>query len=711
LWSNDRQWAGVQGRDEDYGLKNCPSKEELALMKMEIGMILSILKICLKLLSHKCSIRGLFILLIVLFLFPFNAKRISLLYSAELQPLKVAVVEFNIVGRSNIPKQDLGKRIANQTRQVLDASPQFKVLKEVVNCNQVPEELLLFSGYIDSQTARQLEQELGAVIIVAGNASMLNESDFMVNGIFVDTRSAKVCLTEGIKGSMIDDGLPRVAQGLAEALQNYFPYQGTLTCIIEKSKSKEITLDFPNLVESLTNKTWGIYKLIETSHNSPVLIAYLPSFKRCGEFQLVKANQNRIQGIVTKLKEEIKLGDSLLLRPGNSQEIERESKNSMLVTTGSLNARVYLNDSLQGISPLIIRNLSAGTYSLKLTNANCQDWTKEVMVEEGENQLVEATLQPKVGTIVIRSTPERAKVYLDGNLIGETKLELNSIPYGKHHLVVSKPGYKDYQLETQVEDSQVTSISTLLTPRSDSQKIIASKKFSLIRGNTFIECSLEIVKIAQTIDVTICFSQPILNKVSGVGKENLFYLEIPGAEIEEDLLFEVNQIGLKQAEVKQYSESPKAVRIVLALTPQGLANLHTSFKQNSLSAIIEYKQALASTKSLPDHPQAKKESVIEEKPITELPPLPPPPDSKIPEWDKIIKECQEKLQVDPNNAELRYQLGVAYYNKGFEDEGIAELKRAIHLNPNYSEAHYSLGVVYWNKNMPRLAAAEWEKCK
>ena len=54
------------------------------------------------------------------------------------------------------------------------------------------------------------------------------------------------------------------------------------------------------------------------------------------------------------------------------------------------------------------------------------------------------------GSLVIRSTPEGATVYLNGESRGVTPLTLINIPPGTHRILLTHPGYSDYQEVVQV---------------------------------------------------------------------------------------------------------------------------------------------------------------------------------------------------------------------------------------------------------------------
>ena len=57
-----------------------------------------------------------------------------------------------------------------------------------------------------------------------------------------------------------------------------------------------------------------------------------------------------------------------------------------------------------------------------------------------------------------------------------------------------------------------------------------------------------------------------------------------------------------------------------------------------------------------------------------------------------LKDAQEYVRQNPDNAEAHYKLGVTYANLGRYQETITLFKEAIRIKPDYVTAHYNLGL-------------------
>jgi tetratricopeptide (TPR) repeat protein len=72
------------------------------------------------------------------------------------------------------------------------------------------------------------------------------------------------------------------------------------------------------------------------------------------------------------------------------------------------------------------------------------------------------------------------------------------------------------------------------------------------------------------------------------------------------------------------------------------------------------------------------------------------------------KELKYSIQLAPDNPVNRYNLGYLYLITGREEPGIVEMKRAVELDPKYLKAHYNLGIYALNHGDRRTAVEKME---
>ena len=77
--------------------------------------------------------------------------------------------------------------------------------------------------------------------------------------------------------------------------------------------------------------------------------------------------------------------------------------------------------------------------------------------------------------------------------------------------------------------------------------------------------------------------------------------------------------------------------------------------------------------------------------------------------EQSIAEYQKAIQINPNFAQARNNLGNVYYNQSKLEEAVVEYQRAIAINPNYAKAHYNLGVVYHQQGKLEEAIVQYQQ--
>ena len=79
------------------------------------------------------------------------------------------------------------------------------------------------------------------------------------------------------------------------------------------------------------------------------------------------------------------------------------------------------------------------------------------------------------------------------------------------------------------------------------------------------------------------------------------------------------------------------------------------------------------------------------------------------DYDKALGIFILAERMEPNNDEIHYAMGLAYWFKEAESEAVAEFLKTINLNPRHIEAHALLGEIYCRREQYDFAKAEWER--
>jgi len=130
------------------------------------------------------------------------------------------------------------------------------------------------------------------------------------------------------------------------------------------------------------------------------------------------------------------------------------------------NAKVYLDGSYRGTTPLLISNVKVGEHNIKFTKKDYYDRSKTVQVKENTTTYIAARLKPipKTGSIYINSTPSNAKAYLDGAYQGKTPLNISNLEVGEYQIKISKDDYYDWYSTVQIKQNITTQVFAQLEP-------------------------------------------------------------------------------------------------------------------------------------------------------------------------------------------------------------------------------------------------------
>ncbi len=117
-------------------------------------------------------------------------------------------------------------------------------------------------------------------------------------------------------------------------------------------------------------------------------------------------------------------------------KVERELAGPLHITTRPDNALVRIDGQPvepAGDPPRIL-NLAAGSHQLELMAPGYRSWSGPVELAAGEPTHLERALEPRLGSLVLRSRP-RALVWLDGKRRGRTPLRIPELSIAATHQV------------------------------------------------------------------------------------------------------------------------------------------------------------------------------------------------------------------------------------------------------------------------------------
>jgi serine/threonine protein kinase len=176
-------------------------------------------------------------------------------------------------------------------------------------------------------------------------------------------------------------------------------------------------------------------------------------------------------------------------------------------------AAVCIDDNDQQLmTPALLNSLSIGEHTLVLTKPGYLDYTEHITLEKGDTLVLKPVLikeeeSVSTGSIVVRSQPTGANIYLDGSNTGlKTPCTLTDISVGKHYVKLVMKSYAQETVSRDIAAGKESSINITLTkietaPRPE--KSVSYLKINVIPwAKIYIDGKyIETTPIAQPIEV------------------------------------------------------------------------------------------------------------------------------------------------------------------------------------------------------------------
>lgn len=138
-------------------------------------------------------------------------------------------------------------------------------------------------------------------------------------------------------------------------------------------------------------------------------------------------------------------------------------------------ARVYIDNRYVGVAPLQDIALAAGTHRIELQRYRYQPLWSELQVAGAEQkQQFSFAMMPNWAPVFLKSNPNNAQVWLNGERIGSTPIEIE-LNAGTHHLELVHPDFDAHIADFVVLPNQPLDLGIIELDRDPSYLIIKSK--------------------------------------------------------------------------------------------------------------------------------------------------------------------------------------------------------------------------------------------
>jgi uncharacterized membrane protein len=116
-------------------------------------------------------------------------------------------------------------------------------------------------------------------------------------------------------------------------------------------------------------------------------------------------------------------------------------------------ASLYIDGKPMEVSPrnYVGKELSSGTYRIRVDKEGCETWEGEVAVKAGEKVEVSIELKMKKGEVLVRTEPTGALIYFGGKSVGTGSYEGKGLSPGPFKIRATKEGYEAWEGDVVVE--------------------------------------------------------------------------------------------------------------------------------------------------------------------------------------------------------------------------------------------------------------------
>ncbi|MCX6063915.1 MAG: PEGA domain-containing protein [Caldiserica bacterium] len=140
---------------------------------------------------------------------------------------------------------------------------------------------------------------------------------------------------------------------------------------------------------------------------------------------------------------------------------------TLTITSTPSGAKVFLDGTSIGTTPVTKKTVSPGTHTLRLTLAGYEDYTTTITLQVGDEKpvaviLVKKAVAPTTATLTVTSTPAGAQVFLDGTSIGTTPITGRVVSDGLHGVRLSLTGYNDYSTSLTLQSGDAKTVTAVL---------------------------------------------------------------------------------------------------------------------------------------------------------------------------------------------------------------------------------------------------------
>jgi len=158
-----------------------------------------------------------------------------------------------------------------------------------------------------------------------------------------------------------------------------------------------------------------------------------------------------------------------------------EQPGGLYISSPIPSIKVFLNDVYQGLTPLTLDSVAAGSYEMRLERTMFQPKVMEIVVKPLDYAAYEVGLFSNFGYLKIDSDPSGALLQIDGVERGSTPFTQQRVDAGTYLVRLSRPYFNSFDTTLEVSAGDSLLLNLKLTPRFGSLVVNSTPPGAMVR--------------------------------------------------------------------------------------------------------------------------------------------------------------------------------------------------------------------------------------
>lgn len=155
--------------------------------------------------------------------------------------------------------------------------------------------------------------------------------------------------------------------------------------------------------------------------------------------------------------------DAQRRRRRRRRRIPPDTPGTLVIEASIENAEVVVDEETVGYTPVDPIELAPGSHTVRVRRPGYTQFDEVVEIEPGQEARLPVDMIALAMVLTVRSTPDEARVFVDGTFRGNTPLELELIE-GEHSLRVTSPRHHERIRTVTAVPGQIDALDVTLEP-------------------------------------------------------------------------------------------------------------------------------------------------------------------------------------------------------------------------------------------------------